>query len=296
MGEKIKRRFGDRRDGKWLRDEVPGLQSIMAHLWPNRTDCEVCVFDKLDATELMKYLEKKNAAHPDYKTTAFQCFLFGTARMINERPKMNRFIAGRRFYQRNEISLSFVAKRRFEDHSEESLMFFTPKDDDTIDSFSYKVGGEIHEMRKSEHATGGVDALLDSLARLPRILLMLIVRIVRWLDFWGINPKALTAGDPNYSTMLASNLGSIKAPVVYHHLNNYGTLSIMSTFGELHKETVTNSDGGSEERIMVDISATIDERIADGFYFAKSLKLLKYLFLHPELLDMPLSVPSGFEY
>ena len=31
MSEKKKRRWGDRRDGRWVRD-VPGLQTVMAHL------------------------------------------------------------------------------------------------------------------------------------------------------------------------------------------------------------------------------------------------------------------------
>lgn len=56
--EKPKRRFGDRRDGRWVR-EAPGLQTVMAHLMPNRTDCEVCLHDTLDATELMKFIEEK---------------------------------------------------------------------------------------------------------------------------------------------------------------------------------------------------------------------------------------------
>ena len=295
MAKEYKRRFGDRSDGRWLRD-IPGLQSIMAHLWPNRTDREICVFDKLDATELLKYLEVKNAAHPDYKTTIFHCYLMAIARMLTERPKMNRFICGRRFYERNEISLSFVAKRRFTDHAEESLLFFTPDEDETLDSFSYKIAGRVHETRKSEHSTGGIDDVLDKFAKIPRIFLILIVRIVRWLDFWGINPKALTDGDPNYSTVLASNLGSIKAPTVYHHLNNYGTLSIMTTLGTLHKEEVTMPDGHKELRDIVDFSATLDESIADGFYFARSLKIVKHVFENPEFLDIPLSTPSNFNY
>ena len=46
----------------------------------------------------------------------------------------------------------------------------------------------------------------------------------------------------------------------------------------------------------MEIGATLDERIADGFYFARSLKLVKHMFAHPELLDLPLNQPSGYEY
>ncbi|MBD5083605.1 MAG: 2-oxo acid dehydrogenase subunit E2, partial [Clostridiales bacterium] len=222
---KHKRRWGDRKDGRWIKD-VPGLQSIMAHLMPNRTDCEVYLNETLDATELVKYLEKKNEGL-DYKITLFHCTITALARMIRERPLMNRFIQGRRMYERYDISLSFVCKRRFADHAEESLMVLVPKDTDTINEISRKIVGDVIETRKSEHSTGGVDALLDSFAKIPRPLLMLVVRIIRWLDFWGINPDFLTEGDPNYTTVLCSNLGSIKCPSVYHHLNNYGTNSIM---------------------------------------------------------------------
>lgn len=295
MSEKKKRKWGDRRDGRWVR-ETPGLQTVMAHLMPNRTDCEVYLHDTFDATELVRYLEKRNAEHPEYKTTLFHCFVTAFARMVKERPLMNRFIQGRRTYERDEISLSFVCKRRFTDHAEEALMVLVPKDTDTIDDISKKIIGDVRETRKSEHSTGGVDALLDSFAKIPRPLLMLLIYIIRCLDFWGLCPDFITEGDPNYTTVFCSNLGSIKCPSVYHHLNNYGTNSIMITIGTLRKEPVLQPDGSVEMRDLVDLGATLDERIADGFYFARSLKLVRHICDHPELLEKPLNEPSGFDY
>lgn len=291
---KSRRRRGDRRDGTLV--HAPGLQTIMANLMPNRTDCEVYLSDKLDATNLLAWLEQKNATHPEYKTTVFHCALVGLARMVRERPLMNRFVQGGRIYERNEISLSFVVKRKFEDRAEESLMVLVPKDTDTIDSVSRHIVGDVKEIRKSDHATGGIDELMDKFAALPRPVLMLAMRIVALLDFWGVNPKFLTDGDPNYTTILASNLGSIHCPSVYHHLNNYGTNSIMVTIGTLHPEELVMPDGHKEIRTVIDIGATLDERIADGFYFARSLKLIKHIFENPEILDQPLGEASGFDY
>ena len=175
-------------------------------------------------------------------------------------------------------------------------MVLKPRDEDTLDSISRKIVGDVRETRRSEHATGGVDALLDGFAALPRFVLIVAIRIIRWLDFWGVNPKALTEGDPNYTTILASNLGSIKCPAVYHHLNNYGTNSVMITIGTLHKAEVLMPDGTKQVRDLVDIGATLDERIADGFYFARSLRLIKHIFAHPELLEKPIGEDSGFSY
>ena len=295
MGEQRKRRFGDRRDGWWVRD-VPGLTTIMMHIMDKRTDAEVFMNDSFDVTELLRYCEEKNAGHPDYKTTLFHCLLMAVARMVRERPKMNRFIQGRRLYERYDISLAFVAKRRFTDHAEESLMFFTPTDEDTLDSFSYRVAGQVHETRKSEHSTGGIDATVDAFAKIPRLLLMFVIHLIRLLDFWGKNPKALTDGDPNYASVFLTNLGSIRGPAVYHHLNNYGTNSMMIAIGTIRKEERIMPDGSKQLRDVVDIGATLDERIADGFYFVRSLKLVKHICAHPELLDRPLGEPSGFDF
>ena len=289
-----KEKWGDRADGRWIKGT--GMQTIMANVLPNRTDCEVCCQEKIDATELVKFLEKRNAERPEYKTTVFHCALLVIARIIKERPYLNRFIQGRRMYERHEISLSFVAKRRFADGAEEALLVVVPKDDTTIDSLSRYIVGDVKETRKSEHSTGGVDKIMDDLAKLPRPILMFVVKLIRILDFWGKLPHDIWETDPNYTTVLASNLGSIQCPSVYHHLNNYGTNSIMITIGTLHKEELLMPDGHKEIRDVIDVSATLDERIADGFYFARSLKLLKHVFAHPELLDLPLGESSGFEY
>ncbi len=291
---KTKRKWGDRRDGRYVK--APGLQTVMGYLFPKRTDCEVYLNTTIDVTELQRFIEKKNAEHPEYKTTIFHCIVTACARMVRERPLMNRFIQGYRMYERNDISLAFVAKRRFAEGAEEALMFLVPKDEENIDDVSRRIVGEVRETRKSEHSTGGVDELLDKFAALPRLILIFAIRIIRWLDFWGVNPRFLTDGDPNYSSVFLSNLGSIKVPAVYHHLNNYGTNSIMVTIGTIHKEELLMPDGHKEIRDVVELGATLDERIADGFYFGRSLKLIQYIAANPEILDKPLDEPSGYNY
>ena len=120
-----------------------------------------------------------------------------------------------------------------------------------------------------------MDDTLNFFSSLPKFILSIIVKIVFFLDNHGINPKALTEGDTNYSTIIFSNLGSIKTNSVYHHLNEYGTNSIVITIGTIKEE---------KGRKIVDITATLDERIADGFYFAKSIQLAEYIANNPELL------------
>lgn len=292
--EKRPRKWGDRRDGHWVKD-APGLNVVMCCLFPKRTDCEVYLQQEIDVTELLKYIEAKNSPDAEYKTTLFHCFVTMVARIVNERPYLNRFIQGGRIYERDEITVSFVAKRRFSDHSEESLMVYKPKGSDTLADVSRRIVGDVREMRQQTKAAG-IDDVLDKFAALPRPLLIFALKVVRWLDYWGKVPRVLTEGDPNYTTVLMSNLGSIQCPSVYHHLNNYGTNSVMITIGALHRTPVVQADGSVELRDFVDFGAILDERIGDGFYFARSLKLIHYICAHPELLDRPLEEESGYDY
>lgn len=292
--EKRPRKWGDRRDGHWVK-HAPGINVVMSCLYPKRTDSEVYLHLEVDITDLLRYIEEKNGPGAEYKTTLFHCIVAIVARAVNERPKLNRFVQGARTYERDEITISFVAKRRFTDHSEEALMVYKAKGSDTLADISRRIVGEVHEMREQKQAEG-LDDILNKFGRLPRPLLMLIVRTVRWLDFWGKVPKVFTEGDPNYTTVLISNLGSIKCPAVYHHLNNYGTNSVLLTIGAMHKTPTVMPDGSVQVRDFVDIGATLDERIGDGFYFARSLKLIQYICAHPELLDRPLEEDSGYDY
>ena len=47
-------------------------------------------------------------------------------------------------------------------------------------------------------------------------------------------------------------------------------------------------DGHYEMKPSVDLGLTIDERLADGYYYSRTVKLLKTLLENPELLEKPL--------
>ena len=81
----------------------------------------------------------------------------------------------------------------------------------------------------------------------------------------------------------------------YHHLSNWGTNSFFALVGEMKKRPFYNADGSYEMRDALEMGFTIDERIADGFYFLNSLKILKKLLEKPELLELPLNEEIKFD-
>ena len=95
--------------------------------------------------------------------------------------------------------------------------------------------------------------------------------------------------------MVLSNLGSIKMKSGYHHLTNWGTCSMICLIGEIRKTPVYDDDGNATMVPTVDIGLTIDERLADGYYYAKTMRLLRKLLQNPELLELPLGEKVDYE-
>ncbi len=289
--ETRKKRWGDRRDARWVR-EIDGMHSIFPHLMNKRTDAEVFMQMTFDITDTLAYISKKNEGEEEYRATLFHCIMMAIAKTVYMRPLLNRYISGRRFYDRYDITMGFTAKKRFEDHSEETLIVAAVPEDWTLTDVTRRVVGKVHKARTE--TSYGLDDALNILKKLPRPIMMFAMWIFRTLDWFGHMPKALTEDDPNYATIFLTNLGSIKCPCVYHHLNNYGTNSIMVAIGTMCKGEVIDADGNKRIRDVVDIGFTIDERIADGFYFARSLKIVQHLLANPELLDRPLKEEIDF--
>lgn len=288
------RKWGDRYDAKRVRD-IDGLHFYMAYLMPKRTDAEVYINEKIDITELLKYIEEKNMSG-ERKVTLFHCVIAVVARTVKMRPLLNRYISGKRYYMRNEISMGFTIKKKFTDHSEETLMIYRPKDEENLCAITDRLAPKVKEAKKEEKNGQSVDDILNIVKKLPKPIMHIFMAIMRFLDNTGLMPKAFSSVDTNYVTVMLSNLGSIKCDAVYHHLNNFGTNGIVITIGEMHKEVMLDENNNPIIRDVVNIGATLDERIADGFYFARSLKLIKHLFKNPHLLDKTLGEEIDFEF
>jgi pyruvate/2-oxoglutarate dehydrogenase complex dihydrolipoamide acyltransferase (E2) component len=135
---------------------------------------------------------------------------------------------------------------------------------------------------------------MDVFNKMPRFISRSLLKFVTKLDKRGRVPQFLIETDPYYSTVLLSNVGSIKLGSGYHHLTNWGTTSLFIIIGEMKECLYYDENGNREARMSVDIGLTVDERISDGYYCSKSIRLLKKLPEEPELLEQPLG--ESIEY
>jgi len=295
--EERKKRWGDRKDGYLVRD-IDALHVFMPYLMPNRADNEAVANIRIDMTKADEFIAEKNARQPEFKYTVFHVVCAALAKTIALRPKMNRFISGHRLYDRKKISLAFVVKKEFRDDGQEGFVIAEmdeKSDDSPITQLHDQITRKAHRVR-SDKSGDGTTQKIEFFTRMPRWLLRFVVgKVLHMLDYYGKMPAFVCADDPDYSTVFISNLGSIKMSASYHHLANWGTNSFFVVIGEKRKQPFFDDDGNCEMRQAVDIGMTIDERIADGFYFAKSMKLFKKIMENPELLDRPLGEPVEFD-
>ncbi len=291
MSAETRRRRGDRKDAKLVRD-IDGMHVIVPLIHPNRCDNEAFVSERIDLTNMNLYLEKLNKDNPEFKYTMFHIIVTAVIRCITLRPQMNRFIANYSLYEKNEVAVAFTIKKQFADEAGEGLAFIHADEKTNLESVHEDIRAQVMNCR---HGKGDASSnIMDILKKFPRPITRLIGKTARLLDKYGKLPNALIETDPYHSSAVLTNLGSIKLKSGYHHLTNWGTNSVFVVIGEKKFRPVFNDDGSYEMKDTLDIGLTVDERIADGYYFSKTIRLLKKLLENPELLEQAASTPVEY--
>lgn len=267
---------------------LKGIEQILIDLKPNRCDSDVYINQKMDLTNLVKYVSNKD------NITYFDAFTTAIAKTIYNRPKLNRYIKNRHVFEHTDIVISFVAKVSFDDKSEELMIVIKIDDSDNIYTISKKIKDKVGSIRNKTSVKVGANSAIDVLGKLPNIIRVPIIGLLKWFDKKGILPSSLVKDNLYYSSIILSNLGSIKCGAIYHNITDFGTCSSLATMGEIKLEEVF-IDGKKEKRNICEFGINLDERIADGYYFAKSVKLLQYIFDNPEMLNDRIDKKINFE-
>ncbi|MDD4407183.1 MAG: 2-oxo acid dehydrogenase subunit E2 [Bacilli bacterium] len=271
----------NRKDGIRVKN-INAINAIIPHLKPSRADSDVYINMKMDVSELVKYYEKLKKKKETKDITYFHMLCAAMGMVIYNRPLLNRFIINKKFYDRKDVSISFVAKKEFTDDSEETLNLVKIDKNDNLFSLSEKLNATVKEVRNQ--STNSTDDIVTLVGNMPKFMKSIIMGIIRFGDNHDLLPSSITDNLIYYSSVLVSNLGSINCGAIYHNLTDFGTNSILITIGEIKDEPVV-IDGKIEIRKMCELGANLDERIADGFYFVKSLKLFEHILNNPQLLE-----------
>lgn len=289
---------GDRKDG-WIIKDLSSFTKLVPHIMTSRNASAIYFKEKMDVTRFVEYVKSKNeelpqnpqkTSHGDVdKITYFNVFIAALVRLLTVKPHMNRFIAGRKYYQRKKIEVAFVVKKDLTEEGEETIIKKSFQRDENLWNIVSKLQKEIKTVKTEK--TAEADDVINLFASLPGPLVNIAMKFLNFLDSIGRYPEDIRKDDPMHSSIFITNLGSIGVRnVPYHHLFDWGTNSLFVCLGEIYKDRIYSPESGKyKEKYLVEISTTIDERISDGFYFINAMNKFKEILNNPEKLEEKLT-------
>lgn len=275
--------FGHRSDGK----KVKGMNIIEKaepFFMPQRIDAVNYYTAKIPCVPMDEFIARERKNGNSY---TYMHLLFATlVRVLYTRPKLNRFVMRGSVYQRNTISITMDIKPKLEEEADNITCKFYFTGRESLPEVKKMVDEEI-----AKYTTGGKDSTEQATTKtakkfcsLPDWLFRWALGLARWLDKHGMLPKGLIHASPFHTSCFVTNLKSIKLGHIYHHLYNFGTTAMFFAMGKEKVEPYVENNKEIKLGKFLNIGISMDERIADGFYYGKSLKLMTDLLTNPDSL------------
>ncbi len=281
--------FGRRCDGKLVKGGDPMLR-ITSAIMKHRYDAMVNYLMEIDCESLDKFIVKERENGINF--TYMDIVMAAIVRMYAERPELNRFTMNTRIYDRKGISICLTVKKSLRENSDETTVKLEFDGSENIYQIKEIIDKNI-KMNKGTDKTNSTDRTAKLLMGLPPFLLKFAVKFVMFLDRHGMLPKKLIELSPFHASCFLTNMKSISTEYVFHHLYDFGTVGMFAGLGKEIVKPVANKDGvGVHNAKILQIGMTIDERICDGLYYARSIKRVRSKLLDIDSLKENLELPK----
>jgi hypothetical protein len=269
---------------------VPGVHPyrvMLGHITPSRNQAIVYFDSYVRADKLLEYLAQVKFKH-DVDVT--HCLIAAVGAALVENPRMNRFMVGRRLYQRSERSITFSAKRkRLDRDAKLATIKIALGDDERFGSLCGRINRSIGEERSA--ATTYMDRELGLLTKLPRAVLIRGVRFFLWLDHHNLLPPSFVDNDAMFCSVFIANLGSLDMDPGYHHLYEWGNCPVFLTAGRIADRPTAQGDRVIAQKTL-HLRWSYDERIDDGLNARFGMEAVKRILEDPFTYLGSLDEPS----
>ena len=275
--------FGFRADGRRLK-KVDPIVRITPYLMPVRCDAQVFLEHRLDYEKLSRYIVQKS--REGQKITFMQIIVASYVRAVSQHPEVNRFIFNKQYYARNNCSVSYTVLKDPQDSNSNEVtvrILFDPED--TLFDVRDRMNDAVEKSRATEDGDF-VIKLASAVLAVPG-LATCIVALYRLLDRYGLAPGFIIRELPFYSGMFITNNGSIGLHHPWHHIYNFGNVSLFIGMGSILKEAFVEPDGRTRMRRWLPLGLTADERVCSGAHYAAFFADVMHLMDHPEELEKP---------
>lgn len=275
-----------RKDGVRVKNADP-MYTVAPYIMDKRYDAMNMITLDIPAEPMKSYLNDKRKEGVNISHLAL--ILAAYTRTIAEFPSLNRFIVNKKIYERNEIAVGMVVLKGGKmDNGTMAKMYFEPTDD--IFAVNAKIEKFVEENRESPE-NNSTEKLIKFLLSAPGVL-NVGVRIFKFLDKYGLLPRAIIEASPFHTTFVISNLASIRTNHIYHHCYEFGTTSVIMTMGNA-REVAKRKGGEITFEKCIPLGVVMDERICSGSYFALAFRKFRNYLEDPTTLEGPPKVVNA---
>ncbi len=267
-----------RADGKKVKNADP-MYTVAAYIMNKRYDSMNMIELNIPLEPIQKYINQKRK---EGKAISHMAVLLAAyVRTMAEFPMLNRFVANKRIYARNEIAVGMVVLQSGKmDNGTMSKMYFDYEN--TIDEVNNIINDYVTENRENGQ-NNGTEKMIRFLLGVPGIV-NIGVGLFKLLDKFGLLPKKIIDMSPFHTSLVISNLASIRTNHIYHHCYEFGTTSIFITMGNSREVAKKQGDEIVFEKCMP-LGIVMDERICSGSYFALAFRKMRKYLSNPALLE-----------
>ncbi len=269
-----------RKDGVKLRNSDPMYQ-LIPYIMVDRNDAMNMIELFLPVEPMNNYIHAQH--ENNVNISHLSLIIAAYVRTLAEFPTLNRFIVNRKIYARKGIQIGMVVMKPGSDVGTMNKMYFDPADD--IFEVNRKVLSYVDENRKAGE-TNATDKLMATLLKIPG-LARVGVGLIIWADKHGLLPESILKASPFHASMTITNLASIRTNHIYHHIYNFGTNSELISMGNLREVPRRDGRGGIVFERCLPLGVVMDERVADGLYFAKAFRRMQSYLKDPTQLEGP---------
>ena len=283
--KKIKRRFGDRYEGRKLKTIDPILR-LMPYIMTKRSDSQNFFTEKLDITEAEKFCREQTKAGKK-NFSMLHVIIAAYIRVVSQRPAINRFVSGQKIYARNNIEVLMTIKKKMALDGEETSIKVRFEPTDTVYDVYDKFNKVVEENKGYDNDGNDMDHFVKFLNYIPGFVLKFVIWMIKTLDYHGILPKSIIDLSPMHGSMIITSMGSLGIRPIYHHIYDFGNLPVFVAYGAKQHGVKMDSEGNVKKYRYIEMKVTTDERICDGYYYASAFKMMKKLFENPSALEVP---------
>jgi hypothetical protein len=256
---------------------VHPYRRLMFHIMPTRTESLVYFDTYVAAERLEAYLER---AHPKFGAHITHAVVAAAGVGLAATPRMNRFVAGRRLYQRDGRWITFSMKRaKLDRDAKLATVKLQMLDGETFPALCARIDGSINVERSGKRTAA--DREFDLFNLLPRPLLRGAAWLLATIDYFNLLPGAFIATDPLYTSVFVANLGSLGMGAAFHHLYEYGTCPLFVMVGRIEEQPGV-VDGTVVPVRRLHLRFTYDERIDDGLNARFGIDAMQRVLEDPE--------------